>query len=243
MVIIAGYLHLLMAALVLIADVAFFKSYAQSRNKRVLKYAIFFIPIFFYTFVWGAAAVFQPHDALFMTYSFAVGTAFVVMILMLGLYAAPFEIHPALNRLKWPLIIATGVLGAYFTYLIALDTRNPPIIDPTGFIFWNAPAVAAWGMGFLCLFATWIWAHLYYYGAQVAEITNSYARLKVIALAADGVMWGIAALIYYIPPIPGFGVTQLVLAFFLMIISLAYTALIYWLPARRARRVPQEGNL
>jgi predicted membrane-bound mannosyltransferase len=116
---------------------------------------------------------------------------------------------------------------------LTLEFFDPtlPTINSNGIIFWHMQPIGAWATAAISLITGIAWGVIFLNSSQY--VTDAYSRLKAYVLAADGMTWGLAAFLYF----PSYNQVQTLTSFFLMVVSLSVTAVVFTLARLRGSRL------
>jgi len=227
MINIAGWLHIIMALFAGVTFIYFLFSYSKNKTRASKTYAWFFFHITFYTFFWGIASLIWPDIPAYSGVGFIIGWVFILFAVYLSFDVTPSyskrpELEVKRNGIRNTLLLV-GIIGLA---ILIVDFREP-LLHEAGFIYWKANTIGVVFLSGITAIASFLWGYSNYQMRRYIEPHRREIQLKLNVLTVDGVMWGVAVVMYTVLNT----VSTAIFAFVLMVLSLSSTALVFYISA------------
>ena len=189
----SGILHLIQVSFALLIGVGAYNAYRQggSVNKRLRDFSVFF-------FLFGVYRLFLSSllflDSLVIaqwSYNAAIAVFFVMISIA---WKIPLSILGLNIKRIWTLSWSLMAIGLIVILIQVYDPRLP-IIDSSGFVFWNVNPFAAWitSLAGLLVAITWIYTFSKNFSSNISPIE----KLKTVLIIVAAFMIGVSSLTYF----------------------------------------------
>ncbi len=189
-----SYFFIAGAFLATIATIGAFVSYTKSKS-FALKYlflVFFFMALHAYAF--SLPIIINKGNLKAVAYGYVIGIVSVFILLVLALRVQTFITRKFFKTYANLISIIVGVLGIIVISILLYDLRLP-IINSNGIIFWNVNPWASWLTSICCFIYGIVWTYLFYMASNLTK--NTYSKVKLLILSADGLLFGSGALFIY----------------------------------------------
>jgi hypothetical protein len=211
------------AILATIGTVGAFISYFRSENHIVGYLAHVFLAMALHAFAFSLPILITPNNPRFIAYGYILGILLVYILLVLALRVQTFITLKFFKKYANLISIVIAVIGVNVISVLVYDLRLP-IINGHGIVFWNANPIASIVTGVVCFTYGVVWMYLFYLASNLTR--NTFSKIKLLVLSADGLLFGTGALFIYTSNIE----MQSVIGMVLFITACIITAPIFVLP-------------
>lgn len=179
-----------------IASLLMFGSYISTRKAIVGDLALMFFLVGAHAYVFALPILLTPDNPALIQSGFLVGTAFIFLIFLIGLDVERFMTRSFLSDRRIDFLsVGLGLLAGLTIYLV-FSRPQPPVIDPSGIVFWNLYPLASWLVGLSSLFYGALWGMVFYRGAFLVDDLQS--RFKLLVISIDGFVLGAITLLVFV---------------------------------------------
>jgi len=139
---ISGLLHLIFLLLAFLIGVGIYSAYKRggSKNKQLRDFSAFFILLGVYRLFLSSPLFSDSLIVMQWSYNAAIILFFVMIVVVLRIPLSILGVKAEKIKKSQKLLISLGLL----VILVQICDPRLPIIDSSGFVFWNANPFAAW---------------------------------------------------------------------------------------------------
>jgi len=190
----SGILHLICASLALLIGIGIYNAYRQggSANKRLRDFSVFFLLFGVYRFLLSSLFFSDSLVVAQWLYNVAIAVFFVMI-------SITWKISLSILGLKikriWTLLGVLMTIGLIVILIQVFYDPRLPIIDSSGFVFWNANPFAAWTTSLTGFLVAITW--MYTFSKNFLSNISSAEKLKTILMIVATFMIGVSSLTYF----------------------------------------------
>ncbi len=223
-----------MAIVMTLVVFSVFVSYLRTRQKEVLGMMLFFIWVALYAYTQSLPFYLSGGDLRIMGIWFIVSAILIYFVHFHIFFTKFVAAREAILKYR-PYILGVIVFAIISTLFFSFQEIREPIIDDSGFIFWNAHPFVRWTLAVASIVWGSVFGFVLFQTARIAE--SKIARAKAYVLSLDGFAWGIASFFYF----PSESAANTAIAFILALVSFFATAIVFWWARIVGRR--QENRI
>jgi len=221
MINLTAFFQLLMGVSMTLVVVSIFISYLRHRSKEILSLLIFFALVALFAYTQSLPYYFSGGEISTVALWFIASIAAVHLIQISVFYTTFMRLNPIAQRVRF-IVVTWLFLSLVVNIFLFFQEVRLPLLDESGFIFWNQHPFILWSMALSALVVGSFFSFVLYQNAQYGE--TRIAKAKAYVLSFDGIAWGIASFFYF----PSESAVNTGIAFFFTITSFIATALVFW---------------
>ena len=160
-------------------------------NKQLRDFSVFFILLGVYRLFLSSPLFSDSLIVMQWSYNVAIAVFFVMIAVAWKIPLSILKLNARRIQILLKSLMAIGLV----VVLIQICDPRLPIIDPSGFIFWNANPFAAWTTSLAGFLVAMIW--VYTFSKNFSSNISLVEKFKTVLIIATAFLLGISSLTFF----------------------------------------------